>query len=336
MKVKVKDIALAAGVSPATVSLVLNNRPSRIAEETREHILRIAREMQFQQESGLDFSAFKRVKSIGLIVPDGTNLFFEGLAKKIAEYSFRQGYTVFQSYTGDEIERFRAAIEGFVSKNVDGFLVIVPRTMDKENAGVLRSVQKSKVPLVLLDRAAYGVFCDFVTADNKLGGRIAAAHLIAKGHVRIGCMAGEPNIYTARKRVEGYREALAANKIPIDESLICYGSYDKQSGYEMARYLVEKKVTAIAAGNDLMAWGAYTYANEQGLCIPRDLAVTGYDNTGLCELLNPPLTSVEQNVNMLAEKGVDVLIRQIEKKKAEEDPARNYYFSPFLVERQSV
>lgn len=220
MKVKIKDIAKAAGVSPSTVSLVLNGRPSRIAEDTKEHILHVAKELQFQMESGIDFIKSKKVKTIGMIVPDERSAFFHKLAEETAEYAYQQGYSVFQCYTNDDIQHFYMAIESLMAKNVDGFIIIPPRTMDKDNVKILKGMQKSGIPIVLLDRAAYGVFCDFVTADNKYGGRIATEYLIRHGHTRIGCMVGEANIYTSRKRVDGYREALALAKIPYDKELV--------------------------------------------------------------------------------------------------------------------
>lgn len=336
INVKVKDIAKVAGVSPSTVSLVLNNRPSRIAEDTKEHIFRVAREMQFQKETEIDFTEFKKVRTIGLIVPDRMNPFYHQLAEEIARNAFLGDYSVFQCYTGDDIQCFYTAVEGFMAKNIDGIIVIPPRTMDKENVKLLKSVQKSNVPIMLLDRAAYGVFCDFVTADNKHGGKIAAEYMIKKGHTRIGCMMAEQNIYTSRKRLEGYREALAAYKIPFDKSLIYYGNYDIDSGRQGAEELIGKGVTAIVAGNDLMALGVYLYAEEQGLSVPDDVSVIGYDNTELCRFARTPLTSVDQNTSTMASKAVEVILRQIGKEEGEEEPARNYYFTPYIVERESV
>lgn len=337
MKVKVKDIAKVAGVSPTTVSLVLNNRPSRIAEDTKEHILRVAREMQFQKESEIDFSEFKKVKTLGMVVPDVMSSFYHRLAEETSKYAFYRDYTVFQCYTNDDIRCFYMAIEGLMAKNVAGIIVIPPRTMDKENVKLLKSLQKSGVPMVLLDRAAYTVFCDFVTADNKHGGRIATEYMIRNGHSRIGCMVGEANIYTSRKRVEGYREALAAAKIPFDKELVYYGNFDIESGREGMAALREKGVTAVVAGNDLMAYGVYLHAKEHRLSIPGDISVIGYDNTELCALMDVPLTSVDQNTDTMASKAVEVLLHRIEEPDGDEpEPARNYYFTPFIVERGSV
>ena len=337
MKVKVKDIAKAAGVSPSTVSLVLNDRPSRIAEETRENIIRIAREMRFQQEMGSDFKELEKTGVLGMAVPDGMNPFFHRLAEEVSRCAYEQGYVVYQCFTGDDIRCFHTSLKSLVDKNVDGLIVIPPRVMDKDNVKTLKSLQKSGPPMVLLDRAAFTVFCDFVTADNKFGGRIATEYLIRHGHTRIGCMVGEENIYTARKRVNGYCEAVSNTGIPYDSELIYYGHYDVESGRKGAALLIDKGVTAVMAGNDLMAYGAYLCAQEKGLSIPEDLSVIGYDNTVLCDQFRVPLTSVDQNGDMMASKVIEILTERIEEAGAEEAaPYRNYYFTPHIVERESV
>ena len=121
----------------------------------QEHILRVAREMQFQKESEIDFSEFKKVKTLGMVVPDVMSSFYHRLAEETSRHAFYQEYTVFQCYTNDDIQCFYMAVEGLMAKNVDGIIIIPPRTMDKENVKLLKSLQKSGVPMVLLDRAAY-------------------------------------------------------------------------------------------------------------------------------------------------------------------------------------
>ena len=174
-----------------------------------------------------------------------------------------------------------------------------------------------------------------MTADNKQGGRIATEYMIKNGHTRIGIMVVEQNIYTSRKRVEGYQEALAAYKIPFDKELVYYGNYDMETGRSGAEYLLKKGVSAIFAGNDWMAYGAYLYEKEQGLSVPEAFSIIGYDNTELCGIVEAPLTSVDQNIGMMASKAVEVILRRIEEADGE-SPTRNYYFAPFLVERGSV
>lgn len=338
MKVKVKDIAKAAGVSPTAVSLVLNDKPSRLAEGTKERILQVAREMQFQLDGRKTSGSFEgHTKTFGLIVPGEGNPFHEELAREVQRYAARAGYVVFQCNVRNDGEFCAQALESLAVKNVDGLIVTVPADIGKEHRLIkaLKALQDDGVPLILLDRAAYSVFCDFVTADNKYGAKMAVEYLIDHGHRRIGCLSGREEVYTARKRMEGYREAMAMRRLPVEENLIVCGDFTIEAGRDGTKALLDQGATAVFAANDTLAWGAYQYAEEQNLTIPGDFSVIGYDNSRLCAGLQPPLTSVDQNIPMMASKAVDLLIQNM---LSAEEPhaARNYYFSPVLVERDSV
>ena len=338
MKVIVKDIAKAAGVSPTAVSLVLNDKPSRLAEGTKERILQVAREMQFQLDGKKTSGGFEgHTKTLGLIVPGEGSAFHEELAREVHRYAAGTGYVVFQCSVRNDGEFCAQALESLSVKNVDGLIVTVPADIGKEHRliKVLKTLQDDGVPLVLLDRAAYSVFCDFVTADNKYGAKMAVEYLIDRGHTKIGCLCGREEVYTARKRMEGYREAMAMRRLPVEENLIICGDFSMEAGREGTKALLEQGVTAIFAANDTLAQGAYQCAKEQNLSIPDELSVIGYDNTRLCASLQPPLTSVDQNIPMMASKAVDLLVQNM---LSAEEPhaARNYYFSPVLAERDSV
>ena len=335
MKVKVKDVAELAGVSPTTASLVLNHKECRVADETKERIFRVAEELKYQQENYGIFQGFKKVKSIGLIVPDIGNPFYSRMAQDISKQAWEWEYTVFQCNINQEFLSFRNAVECLIGKNTDGVILIPPEKIDKEGIKLVKSLQNSRIPMVLLDRAVYTVFCDFVTADNKLGGRIATEHLIQNGHSRIGVLLGGEDSYTAKKRLEGYREVLSRHKIAFDEHLLYQGEYSVESGYQGATYFHKMGVDAIFAANDQLAEGIYRYAGEQDLRIGTDLSVVGYDDTERGRWLNPPLTSVNQSGQGMAEKAVELLIQRIQEEDGE-TPAKNFYFTPVLAERESV
>lgn len=336
MKVRIKDIAQAAGVSPTAVSQVLNNRPCRLADATKEKILRVAREMKFQNQDKVSVEQIGNIKTIGIIIP-GVGKYFCELAYAISEQLFLKGYTVFQCMVGDDLQRCYKALESLTCKNVDGVIVIPPCTNKKDTKlpKMLKSLQNSGVPMILVDRAVYSVFCDFVTMDNKLGGGLATEYLIEHGHQKIGCIMGNKETYTSRKRIDGYKNALVKNGISYNEELVCFGDFSKENGYIKAAGLIKKGVTAIFAGNDEIAMGIYEYAKDNDIKIPQDLSVIGYDNTDYCDVLTPPLTSIEQNIDQLAEKITEVMLMNIDKTDTEDTPT-NYYYTPVLIKRNSV
>lgn len=214
MKVKAKDIAKAAGVSTTAVSLVLNGKDSRISEATKEKILRISREMAFQSEITVQPGGSQRVKTLGLVLPDLKDPVFYKLLIYIQEYAFQKGYIVFFCACGDDVERCCTIVEGLVVKNVDGLAVVAPSTLEKDDSltKTLHTVQDNGVPLVLLDRAVYSIFSDFVTTDNKYGGRAAAEKLVQAGAKQIGCILGPAQVYTTKKRYQGFQEGVASSR----------------------------------------------------------------------------------------------------------------------------
>lgn len=335
MKVKVKDVAELAKVSTTTASLVLNHKPCRVSEKTKERIFRIFNELTYQQENYGIFQGLKKVNCVGLILPEYENPFFLSLAVHIAKIAEERGYTVFQCWVSEGFASFKNAMECLIGKNIDGIIVVAPESIDKEGIRLIKSLQTAQIPLVLLDRAVYSVFSDFVSSDNKYGGRCATEHLIINGHQKIGIILGGGATYTADKRLEGYKEALARHKIAGHEEWVYRGSYSQESGYEGAGALRKQGVTAIFATNDLIARGIYRYAQDHGLQIGTDLSVVGYDNTEICDWLVPPLTSVEQNMLSMGEAAVDLLLRQMEEEEHPK-PAQNYYYMPLLRQRKSV
>lgn len=336
MKVKVKDIAEAAGVSPATVSLVLNNKPSRISSSTQEHIKSIAREMQINNSTTqkMDHTG---TKTVGLIVSDVKNSYFNMLSNSVNGYMMQQGYTVFQCNSMNSAKKCLKLIHDLIIKNVEGIIVIPPYHInnDEDNVDLRKCFEKSPIPIVLLDQAVYTLFTDFITADNKQGGYLATKHLIDLGHDRIGCILGPRHNYTTRKRLEGYKWALAEADIMFEEAFIIYGEYDMDSGRSGMEQLMMSNITAVFAGNDLMAAGIYQYAEKNEISVPRDLSVVGYDNSMICDLLPTKLTSIEQNVDSMGAKAGEVLLGRI-KGDPEDIAPRNYYFTPILVERAST
>lgn len=275
------------------------------------------------------------IKNAKIVYHDRTRgCFCESKSERHRKAAREYGYTVFQCGIKQEFVSFRDAVECLIGKNVDGVVLIPPEQIDKAGIDLVKALQNSRIPLLLLDRAVYSVFCDFVTADNKQGGRLAAEALIRQGHRQIDIIMGGANTYTARKRMEGYREAFARNQMAIEDHFIVQGEYTLEAGCRGAKELFEKGVRAMFASNDCIARGVYRFADERGLKIGRDLSVVGYDNTEICRWLQPPLTSIDQNTGQMAEKAVELLIRRIEG--GDGKPARNYYFTPVLVERNSV
>lgn len=335
MKVTVKDVANMAGVSVTSVSLVLNNRPSRITEETKERIMKAAEELGYRH-TAKETSNEPRTKLLGVIHPNCSNPFFNQCLKGIENHAAVSGYKIIVCNVENSMERCLGYFEILASLRVEGIIVMPPIDMNlnDNNIKMGKFFERTKIRLLLLDRAVDRVFCDFITGDNKQGAYLATEHLILSGHSDIGIIAGPREIYNCRKRIEGYKEALVYYGISIAKENIYYGDFTSRSGYRAAGYFEDRDVTAIFACNDLMALGVYQYAADHGLKIGEDLSVVGFDDIPFCDLLSPPLTTIQQPAELMGKRACELMIKRITGEEVE--PPRDTYFAPSFIERKSV
>jgi LacI family transcriptional regulator len=336
MKITLVDIAREAGVSKATVSLVLNEKPCRIPADTQKRIMSIADEMGYKVPKKRGNKKKNDTNVIGVIyqnLEDSVHIrCMEGIETQASVY----GYDVISCNGGNNTERSLECIKILVRMNVSGIILIPPEDMNSEDNNVLfdYALKNSGLDYLLLDQAINNVFCDFVTSDNKAGAFIATEYLIESGHKKIGIITGSIGVYTTRKRLEGYKDALNLHGIAFDEMNVYTGNWKKESGYFAAEYFHEMGVDAIFAMNDRMALGVYQYAQEHNLRIGEDLSVIGFDYSAECVEITPTLTSVRQEGVLLGKKACDMLVERILKKI--EAPNRSYYYAPVLEKQNSV
>ena len=345
MKPTVRNIAEKANVSTASVSLVLNNKPSRITEATRERIIEAAREL------GYDFEEKKKKAKqimesreenanhpavIGLIRPGYSNEFLNACQKGIDQYSQVYGYHTIVCAGSDSTELTLDRIQFLAGLKVAGLIVVPPMDMnvEKHNEKLGHALKAAGIPFLLLDQAIDRVFCDFITVDNKSGGYMATEYLIHNGCDKIGMIVGNREVYACRKRIEGYKEALAFYNISIHEEYIYCGQYRRQTGYEGMKYLHGLGVEAVFAYDDEIALGVYQYARENNLQIGQDISLVGFDDMEAADVLQPPLTTISQPGEQMGKKACETIINRIVGK--DKEAVRNTYFAPVLVERQSV
>lgn len=336
MKVTLGDIAREANVSKAAVSLVLNEKPCRIPAETQKRILDIAMEKGYQVPRKRGGRKKNDGKIIGVIYQELDNFIHIQCMKGIESQASVYGLDVISCNGGNSTERSLEYLRLLTKMGVAGIILIPPVDMNANENNVLfdNALRSSGVDYLLLDQAINNVFCDFVTSDNRAGACMATEYLIENGYERVGIITGIRGVYTTRKRLEGYRDALRLHGIPYEESLVYTGNWKKESGYLAAEYFHSMGVDAIFSMNDVMALGIYQYAQEHNLGIGEDISVVGFDYSTECAEITPALTSIRQEGLLLGKKACDMLMERISK---EIDGAnRNYYYAPALIKRESV
>lgn len=336
MATRLIDIAKKLGISVTSVSLVLNEKPNKIPESTRKLIRETAKDMEYTPNQIAISLKKKKTNTLGLIVPDIRNSFFANLARGIEDRCRELGYTLILCNTSDRHMRDTEYIKMLSSKNIDGVLYCMSSDSNKEILlESLKSLSSNNIPFILVDRHFDLKGVNSITLNHLKGGYIATDHLIKLGHKKIACITGPKNLTDAEDRLLGYLKALEEAKIQKDFSLIKEGKYDFGSGYEKTNDLVRegRKFSAIFACNDLMAYGAYKALKENGLRVPDDVSVMGYDDIYMSDIFEVPLTTIHQPVEELGVAATDKLIRMINKKEKE---TSKVIFEPELIIRNST
>lgn len=330
--ITIKDIASKANVSIATVSLVLNDKPSRISEAKKLEIKEIADRLNYRPNIYARGLASKKTKTIGLVIPDIENPFFASLAKNIEKELHKRQYALIVVNSDDYYKNDLRLINILNNRGVDGFLLTLSNEAYQKKDEVCDMLNSLRKPFVLVDRI-FDVTENFnqVSFDNLKGQYLATKHLIKRGYKRIGYIAPPHNTFTTKERVAGYKRALEENDIKIDENLIVYGNYRFSSGYDLTTELLNQKVEAVVASNDIMAFGAVKQISESQLKVPEDIAVVGYDDLIFSNMSLVSLTTIRQDYVLLAEKSVDVLFDNLNNKI---DPV-NIKLNPELMVRNS-
>lgn len=330
-----KDIAELAGVSPTTVSLVLNNKKHRISQETCDRILRIAQDLGYTPNQIAVSLATRKTNTIGLILPDITNMFLSTITHSVERTAYNHHYGVFLCDADNDVDKTLYYIDVLQKRCVDGIIIIPPATINEGDYPKRCSdiLNRCQIPYVLLEYAIHDIFHDFITLDNEMGGYMATKHLRDMGHTRIGCITGPMSEYGARRRLNGYKQVLEESRIAYNPDYVKCGTFQYDSGYQLAQELLATDITAMFVSNDMMAIGAYNALERKGVRIPEDISIVGFDNIPLLETMNIPLTTVNQPHAAMGKKAFEVLLGRIDDP---DKPHRDYYFTPSLVERTSV
>lgn len=331
MKVTIKDIARLAGVSTTTVSRIINNKYDSVGEETKEKVLNLIKELNYKPSSIARSMVTKKTKTIGLILPDISNSFFPNLARGIEDYSISKGYSALLCNSDNNLEKENLYIDTLIEKNVDGIIITTSYTWSEES---FKKIRDNGIPLVVLDRINNSNDIYNVYTKSTDGAYSAIKYLIENNHRKIGCITGPLEFEISNLRLEGYKKALKDSGINYAEEYVREADFKIELGKKCALDLLrETDVTAVFACNDMMAIGVYQACKELKLKIPKDISVVGFDNIDISELVNPPLTTVNQNMYSMGKEAAKMLINIIEDLEVEE---KNKELKAELVIRESV
>jgi LacI family transcriptional regulator, repressor for deo operon, udp, cdd, tsx, nupC, and nupG len=331
MRARLADIAVQAGVSEATVSRVLNDKPG-VSESTRQAVLVALDVLGYERPARL---RRKAAGLVGLIVPELENPIFPAFAQVIGAALAHHGYTPVlctQTPLGVHEDDYT---EMLLERGVSGIVVISGLHADTE-ADTDRYVRlrERSLPLVLVNGYVEGVDAPFISNDDVTSIELTVSHLVALGHRRIGLAVGPARYVPVIRKVTGFRNAMR-EQLAVDDvdKLVEYSLFSVEGGAAAAVRLLEAGCTGLICGSDLMALGAIRSVRERGMDVPRDVSVVGYDGSPLTAFTDPPLTTVRQAVQAMGAAAVRALLDEITGVPA---PRAEYVFRPELVVRGST
>ncbi|WP_205708785.1 substrate-binding domain-containing protein [Kineococcus siccus] len=327
---RIQDVAAAAGVSPATVSNVLN-RPERVSAQTAERVRSVVAALDYVAHPGAVGLRNGRASTIGIVLPDLTNTFYSRIARGAADAAFEHGYSLVLCHSGDDPDREQAYFSMLAEQRAAG-VVVVPLTAD---TGRLSRLRQRGIPLVLADRTMSTDDGCSVAVDDVSGGRTAAQHLFDGGARDVLVVNGGRAIRQCVDRYQGARQAARTRRGTRLRQVVVQ-AMTVEAGVEAGRALARgtDRPDAVFCTNDLLAVGLCRGLLEEGVAVPGDLHVVGFGDLDVASIATVPLTTVRQPVEELGRAGVDLLVDEVEAREEHEHEAR--IFMPQLVVRASA
>ena len=328
-----KDVAKLAGVHPGTASRALNveTRPL-VNGATAERVLAAAEELGYRANPIARGLKTSRSYTVGVLIPDLTNPLFPPIVRGIQDRLEEAAYTSLIANTDNDPDRERADIEAMRARQVDGLITATAR----RDHGLPADLEDLPLPVVLVNRGLEDGARPAVVADDVLGVKLAVQHLFELGHRRIAHLAGPQELSTGFLRREGFVAAMTEAGVEADPNLILVGdAFVESEGERLCNELLDRDpgVTAILAGNDLMALGCYDAFVARGIECPTQISVVGYNDMPFAGWFNPPLTTIGLPHYDIGARAAELLLEQLRDPDA---PATQVTLEPKLVVRDST
>jgi DNA-binding LacI/PurR family transcriptional regulator len=335
--VTIKDIAKALGLSTSTVSRALRDS-YEISPETKKMVLEYSEKINYRPNPIALSLKEKRSRSIGIIVCEIANSFFSQIINGIESIAYDKGYNVIIAQSHESYAREVINVQYLASRSIDGLLVSV--SSETQDLAHLKNLHDRGFPIVFFDRIVDEMETHKVIVDNFKGAYDATEHLIKSGYRNIGALAGSEYLSITKERVAGYRKALEDHGLPYDEAYVQHCLHGGMLYNEVENALdqllkLKKRPDAIIASADKLTTNCMRYFKKTKIKVPDDVALIGFSNLDLTDLLSPSLSVVRQPAYEMGQLSTELLIQQIESKRPVKDFERRI-LPPQLFIREST
>ncbi len=330
----ITDIAKKLGISASTVSRALNGHPD-IKDETKEQVKRIATKLNYIPNPMARSLKNNRTTVIGVIVPEIKHDFFSSAISGIEEVAYHSGYTILVCQSNESFEREVVNTNALIQQRVAGIIASISQSTKSESH--FQDVIDRGIPLVFFDRACKDISASKVIIDDRKSAYEAVTHLIKRGYKKIAHFTGPKKLEICKQRLNGYLDALKKARIKISKELICHEGMHETDGYNSMDRLLKENIIpdAVFAVNDPVAIGAFQRIKEAGLKIPSQVGIVGFSNNKITNLVDPPLTTVNQPSFEMGKKAAEIMIKIIESDK-QDDQQKTIVLASELIIRGST
>jgi len=303
----IRDVARAARVSVATVSRALNDS-GPVRDDTRRRVRDAAQDLRFTPHGAARSLITSRTNTLGVLLPDLYGEFFSEIIRGNDREAQRAGYQLLLSSARNARDEIHVAFRAMYGC-VDGLILMAP---DIELAEMFAQ-RRDGTPIVFINSPVASDDARVITIDNHGGAYRMVTHLVRQGRERIAIIRGGDRNHDSAERLRGYRDALTECGVPLDPRLEIGGDFTEAAGYRAAQAVLElqPRPTAIFAANDAMAIGALSALREEGIAVPEEIAVAGFDDIPIARYVSPPLSSVHVPIAQLGERAMELLLGAI-------------------------
>ncbi len=336
--VTIKDIAKALGLSTSTVSRALRDS-HEISSETKQLVMECAEKLNYRPNPIALSLKEKRSRSIGVVVCEIANTFFSQVINGIESIAYDRGYNVIVSQSRESYDREVIDLQFLASRSVDGLLIsLSTETTDLTH---IKALQARGMPIVLFDRIHDEIDTHKVVVDNYKGVYEATEHLIKNGFKQIAAIAGSEFLSTTNERLAGYHDALKANNLSYSKEYVQHCFYGGMVFSEIEEavnklFTLKQKPDAMITTSDKLTTGCLKTLKRRGVMIPQEVAMIGFSNSDIAELVDPPLSVIRQPAEEMGRAATELLLQLVESKRIIKDFEKRVLTPELQIRESSI